>query len=117
MSNKPLHVNQKIIKPSEEEMNNAYIYFQDEYKYLSFNMKKNLEKMPNNKGYIQNGIQYYGKLKANPKHPIILFEKEGHTMFVHEITDYYYKKFEKENYNSERKLIFHKKKRKRFLKR
>jgi hypothetical protein len=101
-------------KLSEEELNQEFEYFQNEYKYLRGYMKKNLENMTNNKGYIHNGILYFGKCKANPRHPVILFEKLENKMYIHEITEYTYKKFEKDD-NGKRLIYSKNKKQKRLL--
>ena len=69
--------------------------------------------MTNNKGYIHNGILYFGKCKANPRHPIILFEKLENKMYIHEITEYTYKKFEKDD--NGKRLIYTKTKKQRRL--
>ncbi|GAF73892.1 unnamed protein product [marine sediment metagenome] len=98
---------------TEEELQYEYNFFKNEFKYLKGYMKKNLDKMPNNKGYIYNGIQYYGKCKANPKHPLILFEKLENSMLIHEITEYTYKKFEKDD--NGKKCIFSKSRRQKRL--
>jgi hypothetical protein len=100
-------------KITNEELNREYEFFRNEFRNLRGYMKKNLDKMPNNKGYIHNGIQYYGKCKCNPKHPLILFEKLENSMIIHEISEYSYKKFEKDD--SGKKCIYNKTKKQRRL--
>lgn len=62
-------------------------------------MRTNLQKMPNNKGYIYKGIHYYGALPAEKNNEIlIMFERQmGVTdMIIHEIKrGHYYKIFQK----------------------
>ena len=101
-------------KLSEEELRSEYNFFKNEYKYLKGYMKKNLDNMTNNKGYIHNGVLYFGKCQDNSRHPIILFEKFETKMYIHEITEYTYKKFEKDDQG--KRCIFTKnKKQKRLL--
>ena len=49
-------------------------------------MRRNLREMPNNKGYIFRGIQYYGEKRAERNKPTILFEKNRGVLNIHEIT-------------------------------
>lgn len=53
-------------------------------------MKRNLENMPNNKGYIHNGTHFYG-LKPPDGKNIIMFEKKGQILIIHK---YYHNKIE-----------------------
>ena len=68
-------------------------------------MRRNLREMPNNKGYIFRGIQYYGEKKAEKNKPTILFEKNRGVLKIHEITEKDHKIYEKKNKKSKNKLI------------
>ena len=61
--------------------------------------------MPNNKGYIWRSIHYYGEKKAERGQPIILFEKKGSVLYIHEVTTKFHKIYEKKTKTSQRKLI------------
>jgi hypothetical protein len=51
----------------------------------------NLPDMPQNKGYIVNGIVYFGQLPPAAGQPTVLFEKcPNKIMYVHEYTDTHY---------------------------
>ena len=58
-------------------------------------IRTNLDRMPNNKGYIWKGIWYFGHLPEEDPYTLIMFEKRnGGDMLVHEIkTNHYYKIF------------------------
>ena len=68
-------------------------------------IKKNLDNMPNNKGYIWRGVKYYGRKIHDPAEPTILFERYHGTMYIHEYTDKTYKKYKKENKNTQKVLV------------
>jgi hypothetical protein len=92
---------QKIISESrdyrqfQKEMSYSLKYFNKVCNEIPDYMAKNLSEMPNNKGYIWRGVQFYGDL---PKQhgPTILFEKQKNILVIHEYTSTEYKKFEKE---------------------
>ena len=68
-------------------------------------MRRNLKEMPNNKGYIFRGIQYYGYKPAQRNKPVVLFEKNRGVLNIHEITKDEHKIYQKLNKNSKNKLI------------
>ena len=55
--------------------------------------------MPNNKGYIWRGCWLFGELQSERGQPIILFEKNRQTMYIHEYKTNEYKLFIKEGRN------------------
>jgi len=81
--------NNNIIEKTKRYIDSFY----DEYLKIEETvpeyMIKNLEKMPNNKGYIWRGIRLYGKLAVtnslNSK-TVYLDERKHGEMFIHEIT-------------------------------
>jgi hypothetical protein len=74
-------------------------------------IKRNLKKMPNNKGYIWKGITLYGCLPPEEE-TTILFENLGRDILkIHEITEKEYKTFEKKG-KDKRILTFKEKRRK-----
>ncbi len=62
-------------KYSEKEMNRTYEYYLKISDSVPSYIVKNLEKMPNNRGYIWKGIHCYGELKEDHPRDVILFEK------------------------------------------
>jgi hypothetical protein len=67
-------------------------------------MKKNLQKMPNNKGYFWRDVAFYGDLPYNENENTVLFEKKrGGLLVIHEWTKNEYKIFHK-NKNERKKL-------------
>ncbi len=65
-----------------------YLY---EYYKIPLHVKKKLYNMPNNKGFICNGIYMYGYQKSTSNKINILFEKIYPHIFIHEITQRNYK--------------------------
>lgn len=65
-------------------------------------IRTNLQKMPNNKGYIYRGIHYYGALPAEKNNDLlIMFERPPGMpdMLIHEIKRGYYHKILQKNKN------------------
>lgn len=58
-------------------------------------MKRNLDEMPNNKGYIWRGCWFFGKLPAYKGENIVVFEKGRNSMKIHETDGQNYKIYEK----------------------
>lgn len=70
-------------------------------------MKKNLKKMPNNKGYIWKGCWFMGDKPEEPGQPMVMFEKNrGNILYIHEYGQNYYKLFTKKG-KDRRKLVQH----------
>jgi hypothetical protein len=77
-------------------------------------MKRNLEEMPNNKGYIWKDCWFFGKLPSHRNENIVLFEKQRNSMKIHEIDKENYSIFEKVGQN--RKNLIYCKPKKQFFK-
>lgn len=77
-------------------------------------MKRNLEEMPNNKGYIWKDCWFFGKLPSYRNENIVLFEKGRNSMKIHEIDNRNYSIFEKVGQN--RKILISCKPKKQFFK-
>ncbi len=58
-------------------------------------MRKNLKKMPNNKGYIWRGCWFFGKRQENPNQPVIMIEKRRNLTKIRETTATTIKIYEK----------------------
>ena len=58
-------------------------------------MRRNLDDMPNNKGYIWRGCWFFGKLPAYKGENTVIFEKGKSSMKIHEIDRQNYKIYEK----------------------
>jgi hypothetical protein len=67
-------------------------------------VKKKLQNMPNNKGFICNGIYLYGHQKSTSNKINILFEKDYPYIYIHEITRRNYK-ITRMNINSKERMF------------
>jgi hypothetical protein len=65
---------------------------------------RNLEDMPNNKGYIWKGIICLGELPEETKYPLTLFERQKGLLIIHEWTYTEYKIFHKKD--KDKKVLF-----------
>lgn len=74
-------------------------------------IRTNLQKMPNNKGYIFKGIWYFGFLPAESKDLLIMFERPmgGDKQLIHEICKNKYHKIYHKNSNGQNVLLSEKK--------
>lgn len=72
-------------------------------------LKKKLEDMPNNKGYIWKGVCLFGGKAVDDQPKTTLFEKDGNTMFIHEWTKTEYFLFSKEK--DQKRILVKKQKR------
>lgn len=81
--------NNNIIEKTKRYIDSFYDEYLKIEETIPDYMIKNLEKMPNNKGYIWRGIRLYGKLavpnSSNAK-TVYLDERKHGEMFIHEIT-------------------------------
>lgn len=93
------------------DYNYEYRCFLKSCSHIPEYIKRNLKKMPNNKGYIWKGIFLYGHLQ-NEEETTILFENIGHDILrIHEITNKEYKIFEKKG--KDKKILISKEKRRK----
>jgi hypothetical protein len=77
--------------------------------YLPQYMKDNLAKMPANKGYMWKKIRYFGKLpREEPFVCVILFEKQGSSLYIHEYNSTFYRIYEKSDKQRPKILVFEK---------
>lgn len=97
-------------KQKRREIYNTYRYYKKSASYIPNYIFKNLEKMPNNKGYIYNNIYLFGELDREPGQPNIMFEKKKKDLFIHEWTPTYYKIFQRRR--NKKNLLVYKEKRK-----
>ena len=80
----------------DKDINRAFFHFAKNSHSIPDYMKRNLDEMPNNKGYIWKGIRFYGKKPYQEGRPDILFEKlKGSILRIYEISDTETKIFEK----------------------
>lgn len=98
--------NQRQIK---RDVDYGYKYFVKVCNEIPSYMVKNLAEMPNNKGYIWRGVHFYGDLPKESG-PIVMFEKKGSSLMIHEHTDTEYRLYEKDGSN--KKQLVHKEPRK-----
>ena len=82
-------------QPTKKDIENQFRYMTKVHQSLPHFMKQNLSKMPNNKGYIWKGVNYYGKLPEERNKPRVLLEKKGDILITHEYTGTEYRRFEK----------------------
>jgi hypothetical protein len=101
----------KIIKPKpkieyeetedskERKRQKDYRYYYKQYikalDTLPSYMSNNLNNMPNNKGYVWRGCWLLGEEKAERNQPLLIFEKRGNVLKIHEYTAREYKLYEK----------------------
>lgn len=92
-------------KRNEKDMDNYLKYFYSVCDTIPPYMKKNIDEMPNNKGYIWRGVHFFGKLPEESG-PVVLFEKQKNgVMKIHEWFNSIYRIFERKN--NERKVLIH----------
>ena len=82
-----------------------YQYYLQEYYRVPRNIKDKLKYMPNNKGYICNGIYLYGYQKSTSSKISIFFEKIYPYLYIHEITKYNHKIFQMNIKTRDKKFI------------
>lgn len=68
-------------------------------------IRENLTKMPNNKGYIWRGIWYFGQNPDEDPNTLVMFERAGPDMFIHEIRYGVYKKIYQKPKNGVKTLV------------
>ncbi len=69
-------------------------------------IRTNLDRMPNNKGYIWKGIWYFGHQPEEDPTTLIMFEKKGGgDMLVHEIKENCYYKIFSRSKNGQNVLV------------
>ena len=99
----------KDFRQSQRDISYFYKYFNKVCDQLPDYMIKNLSEMPNNKGYIWRGVNFYGKLDCQHG-PTVMFEKQKNILVIHEYTPTEYKRFEKNG--KDKKILVHSEKRK-----
>lgn len=82
-----------------------YSNYMNEYKQIPYHIKNKLLHMPNNKGFICNGIWLFGHQKSTSNKINIMFEKHDMYIYIHEITYKYHKITEMNLLTKEKKLI------------
>ena len=92
-------------KKNERDYKYAQNYLNKVLEKIPPYMTKNLTEMPNNKGYIWRGVNFYGDL-PDDNGPRVMFEKKsGGILVIHEHTDFDYRIYEKDGKN--RKQLIH----------
>lgn len=103
------------VRANKRGMQRSYKHFVKACNSIPTYMRKNLSKMPNNKGYIWKSVVCYGELPAQRGKPTILFEKcRGGILKIHEHTETEERIYEKQG-KTRKKLIYSKYKRKKKL--
>jgi len=93
-----------------QPLKSPYEEYKDSVRSLPHYIKKNLYKMPANRGYVHEGTHFYGNLPAEDG-PLVMFEKlDGGVLRIYESTEHMRKVFEK--VGDERKRLVHKQVRK-----
>lgn len=91
----------------ERDIASSYKYYCNMCDKIPDYIQKNLNEMPNNKGYIWKGIHMFGKLPKEEDKPKVMFEKPvKDVLHIHEWYKGEYKKFEKVGKNK-KQLIEH----------
>jgi len=99
---------------SEREYEYQYNHLMRVVETMPDYMKRNLEEMPSNKGYIWRGCWFFGKLREHKGENTVVFEKGRNTMKIHEFDNHNYRVFEK--YGQDRKILLSSRPRKQFFK-
>lgn len=73
-----------------KNMDRSYRYMCKQLGYFPDFLKKKLKNMPCNKGYLFNGIYFYGKKPADRSGVTVLFEKKKKDFFIHEYKGNWY---------------------------
>jgi len=82
-----------------------YEYSLAEYYRIPKHVKEKLRNMPNNKGFICNGVWLYGVQKCTSNKITIMFEKIYPYLYIHEITSKMYKITQMDLNTKEKELI------------
>jgi hypothetical protein len=89
---------------TQAEYNRVYRYFCRVCCSLPDYINRNLEKMPNNRGYIWRGCWFLGRKQEEKGRPQVLFEKVRSGLIrIHEYTKDEYRLYEKQG--KERKIL------------
>jgi hypothetical protein len=64
----------------------GYDYLLRVQKSLPVYIRNNLDNMPNNKGYVWRGVQYFGKKPPERNNKYVLFENKKGKLYIHEWT-------------------------------
>ena len=88
----------------EKDMQRAYNNYLRIVDTIPDYISKNLDEMPNNKGYLWRGISCYGKTDNNSKSTILFERQKGGLLVIHERTPTDYKVFHKKG--KDRKSLY-----------
>lgn len=87
-----------------------YRYYYKQYRKavetLPEYIRKNLNEMTSNKGYIWRGCYFFGKIPSKYDYPMVFFEKRGGVLKIHECTPTDYFIYEKKG-TDKKKLTSH----------
>lgn len=95
-------------KYNEVNMNREYEYLLRVDQSVPEYMRRNLQKMTNNKGYIWRGVHYYGHLPLPPhENPDkwVMFEKKRNELWIHETYYGHYRRTYRKLTNGGKELI------------
>lgn len=88
----------------ERDYNYYYKIFCKTKTSLPEYMRENLKTMSNNKGYIWRNCWFFGSLPPEPRQPVVMFEKNGAILYIHEIDNREHRIYEKHG-KEKKKLI------------
>lgn len=88
---------------TKKDIARSYNYYNKIIDTIPDYINRNLEEMPNNKGYIFRDVYLYGKLPEEKNKPTTMFEKRKGLLIIHEWTEYTYKIYHKKD--KERKVL------------
>lgn len=71
----------------EKSIGREYERFLDVTDSLPDYISRNLDSMPNNKGYRWRGVLFFGKLPEVPNEPVMIFDKKPEGMMITEISN------------------------------
>jgi hypothetical protein len=99
---------------SQVEMNMEYQQFQHACWTVPDNIYVKLQHMPNNKGFIVNGVWLFGLQKPSSRKILVMFEKIYPHLYIHEIT-YRHHKIICMDMDTKEKYVVHNFCRKKFI--
>lgn len=92
------------------DYNFEYRKYVDMCSRIPSHLLNKVRNMPNNKGFIWNGIYLFGHLPPTRERALILFERRNNRMYIHEIREGSHKITEQEfnNNNNNNRRKYHK---------
>lgn len=95
---------ERKISKIEKDYNYYYRVFSKAKDTLPEYMRENLKVMSNNKGYIWRDCWFFGEQSPEPRQPLVMFEKKGPILYIHELDSRQHRIYEKHG-KEKKKLV------------